>query len=509
MSTGFLASNVSLTLFQVIFLAITATFFSVIIYRLYFHPLAKVPGPRLAAVTWLYQTYYSFIGGSRFYLQIEKLHEIYGPIVRITPDEVHLSDLENYDKIYYVGSHYSKDANFYGAFGNENSSFTTPSNELHRQRRTGLNSFFSRKIVIDLEDIVQDKARKVCKAIDNTIATGKPMDLHHALRAVSIDVITEYAFGESYGLLDTPDFGYDFFMLVLRLGPAAWIFRQAPWLKTVLRSIPESLVRIVSAPMTNVIDMQRHCNSKLRNIEKQLDVGSVELNGRATIFSALMTPDDRRKPAAVAHLEDEAYTVLTAAADTTGNAMTTICRYVFADPNVYSKLHAELKTSFPDENEVMRFQILEKLPYLTGVINEGLRLSFGVVGRLPRTVPQGGASFHGYDLPPRSVVSMSSWLIHRNKEYFPDPAKFDPDRWVNASDPQSLHKAFVPFGKGSRACVGMNLAYDEIYVTVAQIFRHYPDLKSNTHELTASDAVLDDYFSSYNPADAKTLEVQG
>jgi cytochrome P450 len=170
---------------------------------------------------------------------------------------VHLSDPEHYDKIYHVGSAYSKDANFYGAFGNENSSFTTPANDLHRIRRTGLNSFFSRKVVIELEDIVQDKARRLCRAIDNAITTKKPMDLHHALRAVSIDVITEYAFGQSYDLLETSDFGYDFFMLVLRLGPAAWIFRQAPWLKAVLRAMPESIVRVVSAPMSNVIDMQR------------------------------------------------------------------------------------------------------------------------------------------------------------------------------------------------------------------------------------------------------------
>jgi cytochrome P450 len=77
-----------------------------------------------------------------------------------------------------------------------------------------------------------------------------------------------------------------------------------------------------------------------------------------------MTPDDRRKPTAVAHLEDEAYTVLTAAADTTGNAMTTICRYVFADRVIYDKLHAELKVAFPVDNETMRYQALEKLPYL-------------------------------------------------------------------------------------------------------------------------------------------------
>lgn len=109
---------------------------------------------------------------------------------------------------------------------------------------------------MELEGIVQDKAWKVCRAIDNTIKTKKPMDLHHALRAVSIDVITEFAFGKSYDLLETPDFGYDFFMLVLHLGPAAWIFRQAPWLKSVLRAMPDSIVRVVSEPMSKVNDMQ-------------------------------------------------------------------------------------------------------------------------------------------------------------------------------------------------------------------------------------------------------------
>lgn len=170
---------------------------------------------------------------------------------------MHLSEPENYEKIYHIGSRYSKDANYYGAFGNENSSFTTPANELHRIRRTGLNSFFSRKVVTELEDVVQDKAQKLCRAIDHAILSKKPMDLHHALRAVSIDVVTDYAFGQSYNLLESPDFGYDFFMVVLRLGPAAWIFRQVPWLKAVLRTIPEPIVRVVSTPMSNVIDMQR------------------------------------------------------------------------------------------------------------------------------------------------------------------------------------------------------------------------------------------------------------
>lgn len=47
--------------------------------RLYFHPLSHIPGPKLAGATWLYQTYFSFApGGAQYYLQIAKLHGIYG-----------------------------------------------------------------------------------------------------------------------------------------------------------------------------------------------------------------------------------------------------------------------------------------------------------------------------------------------------------------------------------------------------------------------------------------------
>jgi hypothetical protein len=49
-----------------------------VVYRLRFHPLAHIPGPKLAAITNLYGLYYSVVGGSRFYIQIERLHERYG-----------------------------------------------------------------------------------------------------------------------------------------------------------------------------------------------------------------------------------------------------------------------------------------------------------------------------------------------------------------------------------------------------------------------------------------------
>lgn len=82
-----------------------------------------------------------------------------GPVVRITPDEIHLSDPENYERIYFVGSKYSKSADFYRAFSSNSAAFTTPSNEAHRVRRAALNPFFSRKMVLELEDVVQSNAQ--------------------------------------------------------------------------------------------------------------------------------------------------------------------------------------------------------------------------------------------------------------------------------------------------------------------------------------------------------------
>jgi hypothetical protein len=66
------------------------------IYRLFFHPLASIPGPKPAAVTWWYDTYYDcfYEGGGRLPWKTKELHERYGPIIRVTPNEVHIADPE-------------------------------------------------------------------------------------------------------------------------------------------------------------------------------------------------------------------------------------------------------------------------------------------------------------------------------------------------------------------------------------------------------------------------------
>ena len=117
---------------------------------------------------------------------------------------------------------------------------------------------------------------------------------------------------------------------------------------------------------------------------------------------------------------------------------------------IYKRLVRELEQTFPDESAELPFTELEKLPYLTGVIKEALRLSFGVVGRLPRVVPDSGATFNGHFVRAGTIVGMSSWLMQRNPEVFPEPMKFEPERWLKLEDARRLDAHMVPLWTGKQ-----------------------------------------------------------
>jgi cytochrome P450 len=521
--------------FSLLAFAIVVQVVTTCIYRRFFHPLANIPGPFLPAVTKLYQTYHN----RRYYLEIERLHNKYGPIVRINPNEVHLAaDADNYDRIHHVGSKYSKSPNFYNAMCAPHSSFGTLNNEAHRIKRGAMNPMFSRQKVLDLESIVQAKVDKVIRRVQEGLEADTPVDLHHAFRAVSVDVASEFSFGECYDFLDKDDTGAYFFEMARGIGPALYVFQQFPSLQSLALKTPPWLAPWLSRPLGYVTALQVECVAQIENVKKKISEGRDV--GRQTIFTTLLSerdkPDGFRVPSTW-ELKDEAYSVLVAAADTTGNAMTVAAFNVLHNSEIYKKLAAELRTRFPDPDSQLSFVELEKLPYLVSLtrratlppcspfftmentqelttftslksatIRESLRLSFGVVGRLPRLVPEPGATFNSHFLPAGTVVGTSSWQMHREPNIFPNPMEFSPERWLQSTEESNrLNRYMVPFGKGSRMCVGMPLAYAEVYVMLGRLFWRFDGGEGRrglrvwgegTKEVIGD---YEDYFSSYHP----------
>ena len=97
---------------------------------------------------------------------------------------------------------------------------------------------------------------------------------------------------------------------------------------------------------------------------------------------------------------------------------------------------------------------LEQLPYLTTVLNEGLRLSPGIARRAAR-VKDKDLFYGDWRIPAGTPVGMTTLFMHTDKELYPDPLRFNPDRWMDSSDRGALASKFAPFSRGTRICLGM------------------------------------------------------
>ncbi|RYP72847.1 hypothetical protein DL769_004362 [Monosporascus sp. CRB-8-3] len=115
------------------------------------------------------------------------------------------------------------------------------------------------------------------------------------------------------------------------------------------------------------------------------------------------------------------------------------------------------------------------MPFLRAVVKEGLRLGMANPTRLTRVVPKGpGLRVGDILLPPGTIVGCAAYNLHHNAEVFPEPFAFRPERWLDDGTDRGLRrpgmeKSMMPFGAGSRACIGKNLAVHEIEETVMAV----------------------------------------
>ncbi|PLN76119.1 hypothetical protein BDW42DRAFT_26739 [Aspergillus taichungensis] len=126
---------------------------SIATYRLYLSPIAQFPGPLLARLTFFYQFYYDWFYSGQYYLEVEKMHMKYGPVVRMTPTELHIRDPLFHNQLYVSGAVRKSDSypRFTLGTGVEDITFPVTAHDRHRAVRSRLNPFFSRASMTRLE----------------------------------------------------------------------------------------------------------------------------------------------------------------------------------------------------------------------------------------------------------------------------------------------------------------------------------------------------------------------
>jgi cytochrome P450 len=193
---------------------------------------------------------------------------------------------------------------------------------------------------------------------------------------------------------------------------------------------------------------------------------------REDLLSMLLVAQDEAADGAAmtdVQVRDEVVTLLMAGHETTANALTWTWYLVSQNPAVEERLHGELASVLG--NRLPTVEDVPRLAYTQQVLAESMRLyppAFGV-GRRALT----DVSIGDWVIPARSLVILSPFVTQRDPRFFPDPLRFDPDRWAPEARATRPEFAYFPFGGGARRCIGEQFAWMEGVLILATLARNW------------------------------------
>jgi cytochrome P450 len=168
-------------------------------------------------------------------------------------------------------------------------------------------------------------------------------------------------------------------------------------------------------------------------------------------------------------VRDEAMTIFLAGHETTANALTWTWYLLGENHDAARQLHEEVDRVL--QGRLPSTEDLPRLPYVERVVTEAMRLypPAWLIGR--RAIAE--YAFGPYVAPPRAILIMSPFIVQRDARYYPDPERFDPDRWTPERKAALPPFAYFPFGGGPRRCIGESFAWMELILIVATIAQRW------------------------------------
>ncbi|KAG8163263.1 hypothetical protein KVR01_006560 [Diaporthe batatas] len=429
------------------------------IYLRFFHPLAKFPGPVAASLTEMWKWRSLMSGKNVFYLQ--ELHEKYGDVIRIAPNELSYASLQAYRDIYghkTTGKERFLKSDTYDNDEPRISSVRDP--VVHAEQRKALSHAFSARALRDQEDVVHGYVDLFIKQLGNFGAGGlKPINVTDAYNWLTFDIIGDLSFGEPFGALETgSNHWVKLVMDSLVIEGVDSAIKKRPWLKPVIS---------LSLGRKTMQEWQNHSAAYLmlsrEKAQKRIEMG--DSLKRVDFFGHLI----KKKEISQNYLMGNAQVLLAAGSETTATSLAGTTWYLLQNQDCLRKLTDEIRGTFKSMDEITG-DATARCEYLHGVIEEGLRLFPPVAHGLPRVCP--GAMIDGQYVPAGCIVACENYPLARDPRYWVNPDLFQPERWIGEGFGDDK-RAFQPFSSGPRACIGINLAYVELRITLAKMIFAY------------------------------------
>ncbi|PQE13359.1 cytochrome P450 oxidoreductase protein [Rutstroemia sp. NJR-2017a BVV2] len=441
-------------------------------------PLRSIPGPFLARYTdawFLWRVH-------RGHLEQDfvALHRKYGVIVRYGPNRYSFKDLEA-PKIIYGHGHSFVKSSLYRPYSqpglNDWNTFAVEDPKIHSQLRRHYQSTYSLTSLVSYEPHVDECARLFKQRLEELAVGGLPTDLGHWLQCYAFDVIGLITYGSRFGFLDR---GEDVYGVISAIGDS---LRDAAHVAVYPSlHVPASRLRgwlsenKSGATYVNAFTQQQidQCRASSKTATQEVEK---EDDGKVETFLEKFLRKHESDPTSFtrAHIFGGCGANVAAGSDTTGISLAAIFYYLLKRPDCYQKLREEADAVQPSPSKEFTFQEAQAMPYLQAVIKEALRVhpAFGMP--LERVVPQGGATIAGRFFPAGEAVSVHCWVENRNELIFEDPDEFRPERWLT-TDTEKLtfmNRHSIPFGLGTRVCIGRHISMLEIAKLVPRIVRDW------------------------------------
>ncbi|PNS19528.1 Isotrichodermin C-15 hydroxylase [Sphaceloma murrayae] len=418
-----------------------AVFSSVTVWR------SGVPGPWYNNVSSLVLKYQEWTRRRRQY--VHRLHSVYGPVVRLAPNELSFANLEGLKEIYQSGGSGYEKTEFYDMFKqyDHRTMFSMLGREEHSQRK----KLFAERYAMTniarpdvLEGIAARAAAVVSKCRDSI---GGHLDAYWTLHCYAIDGVSHLLFnpGGTDTLNDPKQREYISELTYYDNYRARLIEMYMPFIAAITDWFcPPALLQ------------------SQRYVLAQAEGASV---APAAVLHRLQNADLQPIQAAAECMDHMA-----AGIETTGDGLCFLMHELSLprSRHIQEKLRAEFC-----QNPATR---LDDLQYLDAVVREGLRRFPPIPMSLPRT-----------------IVSCSAYSLHLlNEDVFPDACVFRPERWLDKDKLPAMNRLFFTFSAGGRGCVGRNLALLEMKMLIREVYTRFrtslpPEMQ---HEMEVDDQVV-------------------
>ncbi|CAF9926361.1 hypothetical protein IMSHALPRED_006941 [Imshaugia aleurites] len=441
------------------------------IHSLYFHSLSRFPGPKSWAISRIPYAYTLLKGDLT--QRTKELHEQYGKIVRLAPNELSFIDGQAWQDIYnhHQGRpNFSKNPLWMAPGDNGIHSILSANDADHARYRRLLAHAFSERALREQEylplayiDLLTRKIRGIVSASESHSAV---VDIVKWLNFTTFDIVGDLALGESFHCLEDSNYhGWVSILFTQFKAAALFVSLRFFGLDKPLRMVlPKSLLK----------KRAEHAKYSTDRIHHRLNQGKEGADAQRNDFMTYVLRYNDEKGMTVPEIEQTFRVLVVAGAETSGTALSGILGNLLQSPDAMENIVKEVRQSFRNASEICANRV-SNLPYLNAVIEEGLRLCPPVALGMPRVVPAGGAEVSGQWLPGGTFVACPGYASNRSLLNFPDsPSTFDPSRWLPPSNLSKVgSSAFNPFSLGPRNCLGRNLAYLEMRLILAHLLWHF------------------------------------